>query len=417
MNNMEDTYDACVIGAGASGLVAASVLARRGFRTILIEQNKKSGRKLYATGNGRCNLANAVLSDSKYYEDPFACAVVTEESVRELHRFLSLIGITLTNRDGYLYPASMQASSVVWALTDAARLAGAEFLYDTEITAILREEPDAGAEGYLLHTAGGRSIRVSRLVLSMGSPAAEQLGAAKKPTLYRLLMDLGLPYREFQPALCPLEAEDASPEVLLCSVSAADQKALAGVRCHARLSLGSEAEEGELQLTEYGISGIVTFNLSTIAEIGDRITVDLLPDLSEREILRILRNQSGKRRLFAALNGLLHEKLCEYFLKGLFGEEGRKRALEGCTEEELTFLCHSLKHWELTITGKRGEQGQACSGGVSTEILDPATMTVTGEKRYPHLAITGELVDVVGRCGGYNLMFALISGRKAGLSV
>ena len=399
-SNQSSCYDAVVIGAGASGLVCAAELGKRGLHTLLVEQNKKSGRKLYATGNGRCNIANAVLSDSAYYQNGFAASVVTEESVSELKDYLKEIGIPLTSRDPYLYPVSQQASAVVWALTDAARLSGVVFLYDTRVERIRREKRG----GYVLYTGDGKEIRTGRLVLSMGSPAAPKLGAAGADTLYGLLNDLGLPYREFQAALCPLETEE-------------DLSELAGVRVAARLTVGDESEEGELQLTDYGLSGIVTFNLSTLTGVGDTVKVDLLPDHDEAGLLDHFLHQNKERRLFAVLNGLLPEKLCGYFLRRVWDEGALKMPLSAFSGEELKKLIRAVKHFQLKISGKRGDKGQACQGGVRPDIISPSDLSVIGSKEIPAqpgLAVTGELLDVVGRCGGYNLMFALISGRKAG---
>ena len=401
-------YDACVIGAGASGLVSAAALARRGLHTILIEKNKKSGRKLYATGNGRCNLANAVLSDSAYYEDSFALAVVNEDSRREMLSMLEEIGIPVTDRQGYLYPKSLQASSVVWALTDAARLAGVEFLYDSRVVSVkqstLQKEAGYPEDCWELVTEGKKmhSFISRRVILAMGSPAAQELGAAKEEEIYSLFDQLSLPYRPYGPALCPLETGE-------------DLSSLAGVRIRCGMKLlhaGTSFEEsGEVQFTEYGISGIVTFNLATMAAEGDSVILDLLPEWeSDGAVLHFLRNEEQGRSAYGAFNGLLHEKLCLYALELHCPGKG-KQSLSEWSNQELSEVIHTLKSMTLSVSGLRGEQGQACKGGVSTGIMDPRTMQVKGR---PALAVTGETTDVVGRCGGYNLMYAMISGLRAG---
>ncbi len=408
------TYDACVIGAGASGLVCASELSKRGFTTLLIEQNKKSGRKLYATGNGRCNIANAVLSSGAYYEDSFASNVVNEGSVTLLKRYLASVGIPLTEKGGYYYPVSMQASSVVWALTDACRLSGAKIRYDSRVRGIER-----GTNGrFILEIEEDKTkekklrVECNRLVLSMGSPAAGELGAADAGDIYHLLEDVGLPYLPFEPALCPVEVEE-------------DLSSLSGVRVKAGIRMGiamdkpelasAIGETGELQITDYGLSGIVVFNLSGLIQTGEQVSVDLLPGWQDpASVLYFLRGQDGERTLYGALNGLLHEKLCHYFILQFFGEERLKKKLFRFTDDELLDFINILKDWRLTVTGKRGEMSQACRGGVQTHILNPNTMQVL---RDPRLAVTGELCNVTGRCGGYNLMFALISGMRAGQRV
>ena len=416
MNNKyanENVFDACVIGAGASGLVCASELAKRGYSTLLLEQNKKSGRKIYATGNGRCNIANAVLSSSAYYGDGFAARVVNNGSITLLKRDLEQMGIPLFEKEGYIYPQSMQASSVVWALTDAARLAGAEIIYERELRNVKRTE----AGGFMLETVspkngGSYTYFSNRLILSAGSPAGEELGAAKEDTLTSILSELGLPYTPFEPALCPLIVEE-------------DVKELAGVRTRVMLKLGLSMdhslkndilmEDGELQLTDYGISGIAVFNLSTVAHIGECISIDLLPSWKDEEsILHFIRKQDGRRSIYGALNGLLHEKLCLYFLKLKCGKENVKKPLLEFKDEELLDLIRLMKDWRLSIKGKKGSQGQAQRGGVQTQYLSPETMQVYNE---PRIAVTGELCNVVGRCGGYNLMFALISGMRAGQKI
>jgi len=424
----DKVYDACVIGAGASGLVAGAELAKRGMDTLIIEQNKKSGRKLYATGNGRCNIANAVISDSAYYFDGFAAQVVTEGSMLLLRRYLTQLGIPLTEKNGYCYPQSLQASSVVWALTDHARLSGAEFLYDTEVVHI-----DRTAEGaFRLYVRSAKSkdgesrnssdtenapdsddsidiIRCNRLVLAMGSSAAKDLGAGKDEVITEIIEDLRLPYIDFEPALCPLIVSE-------------DVSSLAGVRTHVRLRVGLSmdrpelgerlTEEGELQLTEYGLSGIAVFNLSTLIDVGEKISLDVLPLWENAEdVVEFLKQQNPDRTIFGAMNGLLHEKLCRYFLCSVLGEGKEKEKLSKFSDEELLRLIREMKDWRLTVSGKKGDMGQAKRGGVSTEVLSPDTLQV---RRDPRLAVTGELCNVTGRCGGYNLMFALISGIRAG---
>ena len=424
----DKVYDACVIGAGASGLVAGAELAKRGMNTLIIEQNKKSGRKLYATGNGRCNIANAVISDSAYYYDGFATQVVTEGSMLLLRRYLTQLGIPLTEKNGYCYPQSLQASSVVWALTDHARLSGAEFLYDMEVVHVDRTNEGAfrlyvrsakagdGAVKTLTETVTdeGRDdsieiIRCNRLVLAMGSSAAKELGAGKDEVITEIIEDLRLPYIDFEPALCPLIVSE-------------DVSSLAGVRTHVRLRVGLSmdrpelgerlTEDGELQLTEYGLSGIAVFNLSTLIDVGEKISLDVLPLWeSAEDVLEFLKQQNPDRTIFGALNGLLHEKLCRFFLARVLGEGVEKKKLSAFSDEELLRLISEMKDWRLTVSGKKGEMGQAKRGGVSTEVLSPDTLQV---RRDPRLAVTGELCNVTGRCGGYNLMFALISGIRAG---
>ena len=407
--SIEKVYDACVIGAGASGLVCASELAKRGYTTLLLEQNKKSGRKLYATGNGRCNIANAVLSASSYYGDGFASRVVNSGSAAMLKRYLEQLGIPLTDKDGYLYPQSLQASSVVWALKDAAVLAGVRIKYENELESVER----TAEGGFRLHAVSPKDGNVeyvcNRLVLSAGSPAGDSLGAAKEDKLCSILDDLGLPYLPFEPALCPLTVKE-------------DVSELAGVRTRAVLRLGLSidrrdfnedlTESGELQLTDYGISGIAVFNLSTMVQGNESISIDLLPEWDKNEdVLRFIRQQDQKRSLFGTFNGLLHEKLCAFFMKEHFGNDRIKKPAAEFDDEELLSLIGNIKDWRLSITGKKKGSEQASRGGVKTHILSPDTMQV---RREPRIAVTGELCNVTGRCGGYNLMFALISGLRAG---
>ena len=409
----DNIYDACVIGAGASGLVCASELAKRGYSTLLLEQNKKSGRKLYATGNGRCNIANAVLSSSAYYSDGFASQVVNSGSVAMLKRYLEQNGIPLTEKDGYMYPRSLQASSVVWALTDAARLAGVNIRYESRLTAVART-PEGGFRLTTESVKDGseKEYLCNRLVLSAGSPAGSDLGAAKEGSLEKLLEDLGLPYIPFEPALCPLTVRE-------------DVSELAGVRARAVIRIGLSmdrhdlneelTEKGELQLTDYGISGIAVFNMSTLIQVGEKVSIDLRPEWeSTDKVLHFIREQDQKRSLFGILNGLLHEKLCAFFINSVMDEDRLKKPVADFADEEIITMINMIKDWRLTITGKKKESGQACSGGVKTHILSPDTMKVRND---PRIAVTGELCNVTGRCGGYNLMFALISGLRAGQRV
>lgn len=402
-----------IMGGGAAGLAAAAGAGISGKSCLIIDRNKKPGNKLYATGNGRCNLANAVFSDLCYYGNSFPrqvfqalyrkkpdlseAAVCTppEHPANLVISFFRRAGVQVIGRNGYFYPESLQASTVVWALTDILRAEHSRILTGMSVTRIRR--PEKKERPFRITLSDGQTLEAGKIILTPGSPAQPKLGAASPDALAELLPDL--PMHPFRSALCPVfTKEDLTP--------------VRGVRVHARLKIRNVSETGELQLTDKGLSGIVVFNLAAYCHPGESIEADLIPDRQEeefRKLFQIAEKNMPERRISAFLNGMIPDKLAVFLLKGVGAPETPLRAFRN-----LPGLYRRLKHWTLTVADRGGfESAQALSGGIPVSEINPETMEL---KNIPGIYTAGEITDVLGKCGGYNLMYAFLSGLLAGIS-
>lgn len=408
--------DVIVVGSGVSGMTAAIRAKETAVSSsvLVLEKNKKSARKLYATGNGRCNLANTHLDLSCYYSSNefFPYEVINTRSYMEVTDFFRGLGVEIYDDDGYLYPMSLQASTVAWALTDRMRLLGVDVHTSEEVMRICR---DMDNRGYLVYTEKGL-YRSASVIVAPGSAAAPGLGGSEN--VYSLLDGLdsrrSIAFAAPRPALCRLRCAD-------------DISSLAGVRAKAEVRLFCDgslyaSESGEVQFTDGFLSGIAVFNLSMecISLLDENASGDvyietaLVPGMTEDELvwhIQRFSNENGKRRVHALLAGLVNEKLAAYILE----RSGISATLaDGLTDKDAAVLAHLLKTLRFDICGHAGyEDSQAASGGVDTRCIRPDSMELDG---YQGLYVTGEYADVTGKCGGYNIMWAVVSGMRAGIA-
>ncbi|MBR1507882.1 MAG: aminoacetone oxidase family FAD-binding enzyme [Eubacterium sp.] len=396
-------YDVCIIGAGASGLAAAISAARRGKSCIIIDKNKKCGQKLYATGNGRCNIANAVLRADSFFFNEFANAVMTDENVKAFYDFFESLGIPFSEKDSYLYPVSMQASAIVWALKDELKHLGVVLLEGEAVKDI------SFSHGRFQSITEKRRILSDKLILATGSPAAPKCGGTDEDTIYGLYKKLGLKFNPYRPVLTPLKAESIVEE-------------LHGVRVKATAkteSYGRTVEEsGELQLVTGYLSGIMIFNLSYYIRNKSTIKLDLIPNMTEEEIIKLIRDawvNIKDRKTEGILNAFIPDKLAAYFTSHFTSDSERAETVD-TKIKEISSIVHKMKNWEVTVTpADNYDKAQSAAGGVKTDLISPENMRVTGT--IEGLYVTGEAADVTGKCGGYNLMWAFITGMKAGNSI
>ncbi len=381
-----------IIGGGASGLMAAIQAARAGARVTVLEQNERPGRKLLATGNGRCNLSSLLLREDAYRgADPeFAGAVLREFSVEDTLNFFRRIGVPLMEKDGWVYPRSGQASTVLNMLWRKAESLGVRFRTSTKAKGICRS-----GEKFLIQVENF-TYEADRVILACGSRASDISGADGSG--YRLAQQMGHSLKEPRPALVALRLGETLP--------------WSGVRIQAELQLFIDdafvcREEGEVQLTDYGISGIPVFQLSryavnALAE-GKKasLSVDFLPGMSEKAVKKLLEKQS---------------EYCPYLdrrqkLWGLFPDR-LAAVLADLPAETASDMARLIRHFNLTVTGSLSEEhAQVMSGGVPTAEMSSETME---SRLVPGLFFAGELADIDGRCGGYNLQWAWSSGAVAG---
>lgn len=401
-------YDVIVIGGGASGMTAAVNAALNGASVCVIEHNDRVGRKLLSTGNGKCNLTNMNIS-REYYDSSSQCdfyRVIRDFMPSDLIAFMESIGIYTRDKAGYVYPFSEQASSVLDGLRAEMQRLGVA----SELSACVKSCRKAGDNFEVI--TGTRKYICQRLILAAGSKAAPKTGSDGSG--YKLAEAFGHKIVKVIPSLVQLKCRGDF------------FKELHGVRTEAKLTLTADGrnvctERGELQLTDYGISGIPVFQLSgrtkRLIDAGGKpvIHIDFCPDNTKEELDGMLNSMLTRNKetgLTAALSGLLNKKLANVVVK-----ECALRPSAGCKETDknvIRRIAAKIKRFTVTPYDTNGfENAQVCGGGVSLDGIDLTTME---SRKIKGLYFAGEILDVDGKCGGYNLHWAFASGRLAGIS-
>ena len=393
-----------IVGGGASGLVAAIAAARGGAKVTVLEKKSQVGKKILATGNGRCNLTNTDQSPSHYRcsETEFPVAALAVFSHFDAIRFFGELGIFTKNKNGYLYPYSEQAAAVVDALRMEAEHLKVKLSCNAEILGIKKEK-----DRFFVETPGW-TYEADALILACGSKASPE-GSGDG---YAYAKSFGHTINPVLPALVQLRADKSWP------------KQLSGIRVDAKVSLYADGEllsedTGEVQLTAYGLSGIPVFQVSRYASLAlhqqKNVTAELafLPMFSREQLRTFLENrarQNAYKTVESFLVGLFPQKLILVLVQRAHLPKGR---LAGELEpEELERLIEAITRFEAVITGTNDfDQAQVCTGGVEIKEIMPLTME---SRLVEDLYITGELLDVDGACGGYNLQWAWTSGYLAG---
>lgn len=398
-----------IIGGGASGLMAAITAARNGARVTVLEHQNQIGKKILVTGNGRCNFTNTDQDLSHYHsENPSNMAVSLKEfTYQDTILFFKDLGILSKDRNGYLYPYSDAASAILEALRMECEHLRVKISCKTDVKSIAKSDGI-----FKVHTAGW-TYEADRLILAAGSKAAPVTGSDGSG--YTLAKSFGHTIIEPYPALVQL----LSKEKCL--------NALAGLRADAKAALYADGQpvisnRGEVQLNANNISGIPVFQISgeaakLIAAGGQcHVSLDYLPDFTEKSLIDYIRQRIGTcgyKTAVTFLTGLFARKLSEVICER--SKLPKNLTAKDFTKDDIIKLCKQIKNFELKINGTNGfEHAQCCGGGVSLDEIDPLTME---SLLVPGLYFCGELLDVYGDCGGYNLQWAWTSGYLAGKSV
>ncbi len=381
-----------IIGGGASGLMAAIQASRLGAAVTVLEKNEKPGKKLLATGNGRCNFTNRYQDASCYRTEnkERAAHILEQFTEQDTEQFFEHLGIRIRSREGWLYPANEQAQSVLDLLLLEARFRKVKI--KTRETAVAIEPAE---QGYLVRTEGWQ-YPADSVIVCCGSCASQIAGSDGDALVFAEQLQLAsIP---FSPALCPLRCKGKQ------------FSAWAGVRVRAKITLLVEnkevlSEQGEVQLTDYGVSGIPVFQISRFAVCAvmekkqTELLVDFFPELDQAELLAELARRQENcpyKTPKELLIGLLPEKLIPVLI-------GKKK-----TPEEMV---SAIKTYRLQITGQTDfGKAQVCAGGITLDQLTDSLESV----QHPGIFFAGEALDVDGICGGYNLQWAWSSGSAAG---
>lgn len=401
-----------VVGGGAAGMMAAVQAAYAGARVTVYERNDRVGKKILSTGNGKCNFSNEDMRAACYYGSGagYVDGFYKQFGVAETKTFFRELGMRIKDRNGYLYPASEQAATVLDVLRYEMERLGIEICAGCRVTGI----DGPGNPGCRLtletETAAYKKRTYDAVILACGGRAAPKTGS--DGTGLAMAKRLGHRIVPTVPALTALRCGETF------------WKQVAGVRCEARLMLyidgnGVSSVQGELQLTDYGISGIPVFQFSRIAayalQEGRTVTVkiDLMPDPGAADTQEAFWAQRWERQKRQSMEqfvtGTVNKKVGLLLLK-LAGirETETVCEIEGARRRKLEQLFHAF---EVTVKGTNSfEQAQVCAGGVDfAEVTDRLESV-----RRPGLFFAGEMLDIDGICGGYNLQWAWSSGAVAG---
>ena len=393
-----------IIGGGASGMAAALAASENeNVQVVLLERQARVGRKLQATGNGRCNLTNLHAAEGGYHGDDaafsdYAIGQFGPEKTLAWFRRLGLF--TVAEDSGRVYPYSDQANSVVDVLRFALERPNITVKLGFEV-----EKVKKTANGFRVESKE-ETLACDKLIVACGGLAGTKLGGTMSG--YKLLRSLGHKCTKLRPTLVQLKSGWNGVT------------ALKGVRanCHAAIVHNGETvseSTGEIQFTEYGLSGPVIFEVSRDAcqgggEWGCRL--DFLPEISEEVLCKELhRRKTTDLPASELLTGILHNRLGRVLTQA--AGINANRQIAALSDYELTQLAGLTKAFDVSLTEPMGmDNAQVTAGGIVTKEFDEKTME---SRMVPGLYACGEVLDIDGDCGGYNLQWAWSSGRLAGL--
>ena len=404
-------HNTIIIGAGASGLVSAIVSARRGKKVLILEKNKKVGKKLLATGNGRCNITNQRPTIDRFYSHnpSFIAKVLEGYGYQGVKKFFKSIGLELVEgKEGKVFPMSLQASSVVELLEVECEQLGVEIRCEIEVQNIKKLK-----DGYeLLHTKGRE--KVASIIIATGYLSAPQLGGVETGTIFAK----SLGHRVIKP----------TPSLVQLTSPMNNLKRLAGVKVDSKVTFRPKNRkvihiQGDVLFTSYGISGLAILDISraVIEEVIHTpivtLEIDLIPKMSYEQLLSLLKKSLYKKSskpLTLWLQGFINKKLILPILEPLQLKNSTVGSLSS-NIKKLDEIVEQIKCFKVKVDGSRGYKGaEVATGGVDTKEIDPKTME---SKKHKGLFFTGEVLDVDGDRGGFNLHFAWVSGIRAGESI
>ena len=393
--------DVFVIGGGASGLTAAIKASESGAHVTILERNSICGKKLLLTGNARCNYYNENQDIKFYHSNNIEIfKEIFENKKDDILKFFDELGIIPNIVNGYYYPYSNRSDAVVNALLSKIKSLNIEIKTEQKVINIEKKDK-------FIITTEKEKFYADKVIISTGSKSYPKTGS--DGIGYNLVKKLGHTTTEILPSLVMLEGDEKF------------YKDLKGVRSNVKLTLKEnnktiKEETGEVQFTDYGISGICTFNLSGIIAKGlnegytEKIYINFIPWFKgEKEDFLSWMNKQSK-----LLKGFTIKNILEGFLNTILKETStlKDSTWENSPKEKIIDL---IMNFPINIKTTRSfNVSQTCSGGVPLTEINPKTME---SKIVEGLYLTGEILDVDGDCGGYNLSFAWMSGLLAGEAI
>ena len=396
-----------IVGGGCSGVIAAIKAKNKNNEVIILERNNTLLKKLLLTGNGRCNYFNEIYSIDNYHSNNIDLVneFISNDNIIMAKEFFDNLGIVPKIKNGYYYPYSNQAISIKDILVNEINRLGIKVIYDTYVEEIIKKDK------FIIKT-NNKEYECDKLILATGSFAYPKTGSDGKG--YSILEKLGHTIIKPVPALVQLNANSKY------------LKDWDGVRSDVYLELFEDGkylskEEGKIQFTKYGLSGICIFNLSHFISRGLLENKKYVVKINFVPFIKTLispwlyeySKKNKEKDIYCLLEGFINKKLIPIILKE--SNINRNKKYDDLTKEEKIKLINSLRHFKVDITSTKGfDSSQVCNGGVSLEEININTME---SKIVKDLYIIGELLDINGNCGGYNLTECWISGILSGKDI
>jgi len=398
-----------IIGAGASGLYCAILLAKSDFNVTIYEKNTKIGRKILATGNGRCNISNAYISSDCYHSinPDFTKYILDKFSYPTFKKEFEKIGFSFIEQpNGKVFPSSAQSASVVKLLEYEAKELGIRFVLDTNITNIDFEQ------NHFNIYYNNQKQPYDKVIISTGSYAMPKLGSSNSG--YKFAQNFGHNIVEPFASLVQLETYD-------------NTKSLSGVKINSTAQVFIDKElttqkNGDILFTDYGISGNAILDISRDVAYALQyqqkviVQIDILPHLSKDKLLNLLQYRlktANNKDKYLWLESLFHTKLIKYIVDKTIDKQ--KNLAKDFTKKDIMSLVYNLKNFQLNIEKTKGfNTAEVVAGGVDTYEIDNKSMQ---SKLQKNLYFTGEVVDVDGDCGGYNLHWAFATAYICATSI
>ncbi|MEO0074521.1 MAG: NAD(P)/FAD-dependent oxidoreductase [candidate division WOR-3 bacterium] len=389
-----------IIGGGASGLMAAISAARRDKQVLLIEKNNQLGRKILFTGNGRCNLTNINLSIDKYYGENTKClySIFARFGAYDTIKFFEGLGVKLkVEKDGRVFPNTNKAETVLNALIKEIARLGIKVKLNERVLKI-----SSFQNNWQVKT-DKNVYQAKAVILTTGGKSYPQLGSNGDG--YKMAQKLGHTIIELKPALVPIELKDDWYQTLQ------------GINMNVKLKIFEDKkviaqQEGEMIFTHYGISGPLVLDLSRLIDNKKRLVIDFLPHYNQLEDLRVFLKSHPKRTLINTLSLLIPKQVCIKTLQE--SQIATDKQVSQLTKKEIIKIHEHLHNQLVAIKGLRSfHESMVTAGGVAIDEIKTKTME---SKLHKGLYFAGEILDIDGVSGGYNLQFAWSSGYIAGLS-
>ncbi len=384
---MNKIYQVLLIGGGASNLFSACYLSDNFPKgsIAIVEKLQRVGKKLIATGNGQCNLTNSNIDLSRYYsaDKNFFKYALTEYGNQSFEKFLKSIGVYLTG-DGKRYPVSYEANSVLDLIREKLSSNGVSVFTENTVTEIKYKN------GVFSVVTDKQTLLAKKVIFGCGGKSQKQFGT--DGTAYSLLTALGHTVTDLTPALVQLKTDTKTI------------KGLHGIKCDAVVKAFDKkgnllkSQRSDVLFADYGVSGLGVFQVSghLLKENGSYLELEFLPDI-DKNALKTLLEEKSKSAPYLDKEGLLN---------GLINKQLAKKIIAFYPD-----VITGIKHFKLAVTGSRGfDSSQVTKGGISVSEVNPVTME---SKLVKGLYIVGEVLDVDGDSGGYNLQWAYSSGRCA----